>query len=123
MCTNRATVTGLGQNSEYVGGIVGYGQGFSLCANFADITSEGSSVGGLAGQLNPNSQGQGMSDCMNVGNVIGKQNVGGLAGSCYAPNNVNNYSTGRVEATNRYAGLLVGGYGNDPSKAFKIHIM
>lgn len=119
MCTNRATVTGLGQNSEYVGGIVGYGQGFSLCANFADITSEGSSVGGLAGQLNPNSQGQGMSDCMNVGNVIGKQNVGGLAGSCYAPNNVNNYSTGRVEATNRYAGLLVGGYGNDPSKAFK----
>ena len=119
MCTNRATVTGLGQNSEYVGGIVGYGQGFSLCANFADITSEGSSVGGLAGQLNPNSQGQGMSDCMNVGNVIGKQNVGGLAGSCYAPNNVNNYSTGRVEATNRYAGLLVGDYGNDPSKAFK----
>ena len=119
MCTNRATVTGLGQNSEYVGGIVGYGQGFSLCANFADITSEGSSVGGLAGQLNPNSQGQGMSACMNVGNVIGKQNVGGLAGSCYAPNNVNNYSTGRVEATNRYAGLLVGGYGNDPSKAFK----
>ena len=119
MCTNRATVTGLGQNSEYVGGIVGYGQGFSLCANFADITSEGSSVGGLAGQLNPNSQGQGMSDCMNVGNVIGKQYVGGLAGSCYAPNNVNNYSTGRVEATNRYAGLLVGDYGNDPSKAFK----
>ena len=119
MCINRATVTGSGQNSEYVGGIVGYGQGFSLCANFADITSEGSSVGGLAGQLNPNSQGQGMSDCMNVGNVIGKQNVGGLAGSCYAPNNVNNYSTGRVEATNRYAGLLVGDYGNDPSKAFK----
>ena len=60
-----------------------------------------------------------MNNCMNVGNVIGKQNVGGLAGSCYAANNVNNYSTGRVEATNRYAGLLVGGYGNDPSKAFK----
>lgn len=118
MCTNRATVTGLGQNCEYVGGIVGYGQGFSLCANFADITSEGSSVGGLAGQLNPNSQGRGMSDCMNVGNVIGKQYVGGLAGSCYAPNNVNNYSTGRVEATNRYAGLLVGMYGNNPSTAF-----
>lgn len=117
-CTNRATVTGLGQNSEYVGGIVGYGQGFSLCANFADITSEGNNVGGLAGQLNPNSKSQGMSNCMNVGNVKGKENVGGLAGACYAPQNTNNYSIGRVEATNQYAGLLVGKYGNDPSKAF-----
>lgn len=118
-CTNRATVTGSGQNSECVGGIVGYGQGFSLCANFADITSEGNNVGGLAGQLNPNSKGQGMSNCMNVGNVIGKQNVGGLVGNCCAANNVNNYSIGRVEATNQYAGLLVGTYGNDPSKAFE----
>lgn len=122
-CTNRATVTGSGQNSECVGGIVGYGQGFSLCANFADITSEGNNVGGLAGQLNPNSKGQGMSNCMNVGNVIGKQNVGGLVGNCCAANNVNNYSIGRVEATNQYAGLLVGTYGNDPSKAFERHIM
>ena len=118
-CTNRATVTGLGQNSEYVGGIVGYGQGFSLCANFADITSEGNNVGGLAGQLNPNSEGQGMSNCMNAGNVIGKQNVGGLVGNCCAANNVNNYSIGRVEATNQYAGLLVGTYGNGLSKAFE----
>lgn len=118
-CTNRATVTGSGQNSEYVGGIVGYGHGFSLCANFADITSEGNNVGGLAGQLNPNSKGQGMSNCMNVGNVTGKQNVGGLVGNCCAANNVNNYSIGRVEATNQYAGLLVGNYGNDPSKAFE----
>lgn len=118
-CTNRATVTGLGQNSEYVGGIVGYGQGFSLCANFADITSEGDNVGGLAGQLNPNSEGQGMSNCMNAGNVIGKQNVGGLVGNCCAANNVNNYSIGRVEATNQYAGLLVGNYGNNPSTAFE----
>lgn len=118
-CTNRATVTGSGQNSEYVGGIVGYGQGFSLCANFADITSEGNNVGGLAGQLTPNSKGQGMSNCMNVGNVTGKQNVGGLVGNCCAANNVNNYSIGRVEVTNQYAGLLVGNYGNDPSKAFE----
>ena len=117
-CTNRATVTGSGQNSEYVGGIVGYGQGFSLCANFADITSEGNNVGGLAGQLNPNSKGQGMSDCMNVGNVIGKQNVGGLVGNCCAANNVNNYSIGRVEATSQYAGLLVGRYANYLDKAF-----
>ena len=118
-CTNRATVTGSGQNSEYVGGIVGYGQGFSLCANFADITSEGDNVGGLAGQLNPNSKSLGMSNCMNVGNVKGKQYVGGLAGACYAPQNTNNYSIGRVEATNQYAGLLVGTYTNNPSAAFE----
>lgn len=118
-CTNRATVTGLGQNSEYVGGIVGYGQGFSLCANFAEIISEGDYVGGLAGQLNPNSKGQGMSNCMNVGNVTGKQNVGGLVGNCGADNNVNNYSIGRVEATSQYAGLLVGSYTNNPSTAFE----
>lgn len=119
MCTNRATVKNYsGQSGEHFGGIVGSGCGLSLCANYADITTESDNVGGLAGVLSTDSNRKGMNNCMNVGNVIGKQNVGGLAGSCYAANNVNNYSTGRVEATNRCAGLLVGDYGNDPSKAF-----
>lgn len=118
LCTNRATVTGLGQSGKYIGGIVGYGKGLSFCANYADITAEGSSVGGLVGYVFPDINNEGMSNCMNVGNVIGKQNVGGLAGECFAPQNTNNYSYGRVEATNQYAGLLVGKYGNDPSKAF-----
>lgn len=118
LCTNRATVTGSGQSSKYIGGIVGYGKGLSFCANYADITAEGSSVGGLVGYVFPDINNEGMSNCMNVGNVIGKQNVGGLAGECFAPQNTNNYSSGRVEATNQYAGLLVGKYGNDPSKAF-----
>lgn len=118
LCINRATVTGLGQSGKYIGGIVGYGKGLSFCANYADITAEGSSVGGLVGYVFPDINNEGMSNCMNVGNVIGKQNVGGLAGECFAPQNTNNYSSGRVEATNQYAGLLVGKYGNDPSKAF-----
>lgn len=117
-CTNRATVTSLGQNSESVGGIVGYGQGISLCANFADITAEGINVGGLAGQLNSNTERQGMSNCMNVGYVKGRERVGGLAGYCCAANNANNYSIGRVEATSQYAGLLVGRYANYLDKAF-----
>ena len=119
LCTNRATVTGSGQSGKYIGGIVGYGKGLSFCANYADITAEGSSVGGLVGYVFPDINNEGMSNCMNVGNVIGKQNVGGLAGECFAPQNTNNYSYGRVEATNQYAGLLVGKYGNDPSKAFE----
>lgn len=119
LCTNRATVTGSGQSSKYIGGIVGYGKGLSFCANYADITAEGSSVGGLVGYVFPDINNEGMSNCMNVGNVIGKENVGGLAGECFAPQNTNNYSYGRVEATNQYAGLLVGKYGNDPSKAFE----
>lgn len=49
--------------------------------------------------------------------------MGGLAGECFAPQNTNNYSSRRVEATNQYAGLFVGKYGNDPSKALQIHIM
>lgn len=119
LCTNRATVTGSGQSSKYIGGIVGYGKGLSFCANYADITAEGSSVGGLVGYVFPDINNEGMSNCMNVGNVKGKGNVGGLAGECFAPQNTNNYSYGRVEATNQYAGLLVGKYGNDPSKAFE----
>lgn len=119
LCTNRATVTGSGQSSKYIGGIVGYGKGLSFCANYADITAEGSSVGGLVGYVFPDINNEGMSNCMNVGNVKGKENVGGLAGECFAPQNTNNYSIGRVEATNQYAGLLVGKYGNDPSKAFE----
>ena len=119
LCTNRATVTGSSQSGKYIGGIVGYGKGLSFCANYADITAEGSSVGGLVGYVFPDINNEGMSNCMNVGNVIGKQNVGGLAGECFAPQNTNNYSYGRVEATNQYAGLLVGKYGNDPSKAFE----
>ena len=118
MCTNRATVTGSCQSGKYIGGIVGYGQGLSLCANYADITAEGSSVGGLAGYVIPDDNNEGMSNCMNVGNVKGKENVGGLAGECFANNNVNNYSIGYVGATNQYAGLLVGMYGNNPSTAF-----
>lgn len=119
-CTNRATVKNYpGTSGAYFGGIVGYGTGLSFCANYADITAEGSSVGGLVGYVFPDINNEGMSNCMNVGNVIGKQNVGGLAGECFAPQNTNNYSYGRVEATNQYAGLLVGKYGNDPSKAFE----
>lgn len=118
-CTNRATVKNYpGTSGAYYGGIVGYGTGLSFCANYADITAEGSSVGGLVGYVFPDINNEGMSNCMNVGNVIGKQYVGGLAGECFAPQNINNYSIGRVEATNQYAGLLVGKYGNDPSKAF-----
>lgn len=119
-CTNRATVKNYpGTSGAYYGGIVGYGTGLSFCANYADITAEDSSVGGLVGYVFPDINNEGMSNCMNVGNVIGKQYVGGLAGECYAPQNTNNYSIGRVEATNQYAGLLVGKYGNDPSKAFE----
>lgn len=117
-CTNHATVKSIGQGS-YIGGIVGMGRGVSLCVNFADVTTDGNNVGGLAGQISPDNNGQGMSDCMNVGNVKGRSIVGGLAGDCSAAENGNNYSIGRIEATDKYAGLLVGGYNNDPSRAFE----
>lgn len=120
MCTNRATVKNYsGQSGKYFGGIVGRGSGLSLCANYADITTESNNVGGLAGVLSTDSNRKGMNNCMNVGNVKGKQNVGGLVGNCCAANNVNNYSSGRVEATSQYAGLLVGTYTNNPSAAFE----
>ena len=67
LCTNRATVTGLGQSGKYIGGIVGYGKGLSFCANYADITAEGSSVGGLVGYVFLDINNEGMSNCMNVG--------------------------------------------------------
>lgn len=120
MCTNRATVKNCsGQSGEHFGGIVGSGCGLSLCANYADITTESDNVGGLAGVLSTDSNWKGMNNCMNVGNVKGKQNVGGLVGNCGADNNVNNYSIARVEATSQYAGLLVGTYTNNPSTAFE----
>ena len=120
MCTNRATVKNCsGQSGEHFGGIVGSGCGLSLCANYADITTESDNVGGLAGVLSTDSNWKGMNNCMNVGNVKGKQNVGGLVGNCGAAQNVNNYSIGRVEATSQYAGLLVGTYTNNPSTAFE----
>ena len=120
MCTNRATVKNYsGQSGKYFGGIVGSGCGLSLCANYADITTESNNVGGLAGVLSTDSNRKGMNNCMNVGNVKGKQNVGGLVGNCCAANNVNNYSSGRVEATSQYAGLLVGTYTSNPSAAFE----
>lgn len=120
MCTNRATVKNYsGQSGKYFGGIVGRGCGLSLCANYADITTESNNVGGLAGVLSTDSNRKGMNNCMNVGNVKGKQNVGGLVGNCCAANNVNNYSSGRVEATSQYAGLLVGTYTSNPSAAFE----
>ena len=117
-CTNRASVTSIGQGT-YIGGIVGMGKGISSCSNFADVTTDGDNVGGLAGMISPDYNGQGISDCMNVGNVRGRSIVGGLVGTCGAAENGNNYSIGLVEATDKYAGLLVGGYDNDPSRAFE----
>ena len=117
-CNNYASIVGTEAGGRNVGGVAGSGVGMSRCSNYGEVTSVGSSVGGVAGSVTPGQNNEGFTDCMNTANVTGRSEVGGLVGTCYAPNNKNSFSTGKVTATESGAGLVAGNYGNDPSKAF-----
>lgn len=62
----------------YVGGIVGWNLGSNIanCTNYACVTGDGYGTGGITGF----SQLATVRDCVNRGDIIGNENVGGIAG-------------------------------------------
>lgn len=119
-CTNYGEVKCVDPDSytySNVGGVAGSGHGFTRCSNYADVTATSAgNVGGVSGYIS-GGYSYGFKDCLNTGDVKGFNNVGGLVGNLSSNNNTNSYTTGNVESTSPYAGLLVGVYLHNPSNA------
>lgn len=101
--------TGSVSGTDYVGGICG-----ECNANMRDCNNKGTVtgnryVGGLAGSLWGSYSWEGTNRNYNIGKVSGVQYVGGLFGELGIGTDVFNcYNTGRVTATDTYAGGLCG---------------
>lgn len=106
-CTNAAVISG----QDFLGGITGYNQGtVSGCVNQGDISSSGQYLGGIAGYGTTLGF---ISDCGNIGDVLGGTNsyyVGGIQG-CDEANGVTSvercYNTGAVTGK-MYIGGIAG---------------
>lgn len=95
-CVSRVNVTGV----EYVGGIVGSGDGTTAirnCANYGNVTASGTHVAGILGHA----EGAYVQNCYNRGNVQGADTVAGIANGAFenAMTIRNCYNTGNVKAT------------------------
>jgi len=95
-CVSRVNVTGV----EYVGGIVGSGDGTTAirnCANYGNVTASGTHVAGILGHA----EGAYVQNCYNRGNVQGADTVAGIANGSFddAMTIRNCYNTGNVKAT------------------------
>lgn len=104
--TDSVTVHG----KSYTGGVAGYvNKGITKSSNAAKVTSEGSNVGGITGNMN----GTNMLACYNSGTITGASLVGGLAGALYSGGTIDScYNTGAVTATSTkgVAGGLLGNF-------------
>lgn len=103
-CVSHVNVTS--EDGNYVGGIIGWGEGTTAirnCANYGDVTSNGSSttyggnVAGIAGRA----PGALVENCYNRGNVKGYHTVAGIANGRSEETLMirNCYNTGNVQAT------------------------
>ena len=100
---NRGHVTAT---ADYVGGLVGEASSFSVdqCYNAGNVTSDGNYVGGLYGTTySYYSYPQRYS--FNTGIVTGKNNVGGLFGTCNTSFQ-NCYNAGIVKGVSQVGGLM-----------------
>ena len=108
-CHVTDSVTVHGKRS-YTGGVAGYvNKGITKSSNAAKVTSEGSNVGGITGNMN----GTNMLACYNSGTITGASLVGGLAGALYSGGTIDScYNTGAVTATSTkgVAGGLLGNF-------------
>ena len=105
-------ISGNITGTNYVGGIVGASGYYSdskttitNCYNMATIKSNGSYSGGIEGLANYNSI---ISDCYNIGNVIGNQYAGGIVGYFAGEKILNCYNTANIDVNKYSAGGIVG---------------
>ncbi len=111
-----------GNSRAYVGGVAGFSTGIIGCENNVDIKIEtnGSFVGGIVGYVEVSANNR-VNNNVNYGSIIGKDNVGGIAGylTCsqqksnptYSVSNNENRNT--VTGDNRVGGIFGEVYGMD----------
>lgn len=98
---NRGQVIG---KRDYIGGIVGKADFGAIisCESYADVESTGGSkVGGIVGE-----SGYAVRSCYSMGNISGKNQVGGIAGK--GCDIFYSYSYDTLEATGESAGSIAG---------------
>lgn len=82
-CTNNVRINYL-NTGIYVGGIAGYLNGsVSECINNSDVSSQGKCVGGIVGERGGSSA-TSFTNCINNGNISGKNYTGGIVGRIYS---------------------------------------
>lgn len=93
---------------EYIGGVVGSASSGNIhnCYSTGSVVATGDNVGGAVGYLEYNTST--MEHCYSVSNVLGRDNVGGVAGQVGDATVQNCYSRGNVTGR-RYTGGVAGG--------------
>ena len=116
-CTNSGEV--ISKNGMLVGGIIGTtytginGYNVTNCVNTGNVSGS-DNVGGIVGQLYPNTN---ISNCSNTGNITSTKtdtdanNVGGIAGVIFG-DITNSHNTGKIQAEIQ-AGGIAGSIGTD----------
>lgn len=102
-CTNNAVVNA----TTGIGGILGYASTTTTitnCTNYANITSTGYNVGGIAGYFSAGV----IDSCFNMGAIHAYYNVGGIAGSLLSSTLNSSYNKASVRADSINVGGCVG---------------
>lgn len=104
-CQNYGAVTNTTGGND-IGGLAGHSAMASAaitdCANYGDITSNGSRVGGIISYTGGSNAT--LLRCANYGDVTGKDSVGGISGMTGSPLN-QCFNTGRVTGTTKVGGI------------------
>ena len=92
------------------------------CSNSGIITASGDNVGGMIGACSGQYTGITLTECLSTGDVTGANNVGGLVGTTQPSANSSDTISAcnvqaNVKATGNYAGLTVGYYKANDTRA------
>ena len=107
-CINKVNIT-YDARGIYVGGIAGTTTGeIKDCTNIANIITETDCVGGIVGRANINALSAGLtySNLTNTGNVVGKNNVGGISGHHFHAHMNKSVNSGKVEGRSAVGGVI-----------------
>ena len=93
------------EDSNDLGGIVGYSRGNSLikqCSNYGNINNSALIMGGIAGYTNMCI----VEECYNLGTITGKTNLGGIVGETTYTTVKNCYNIGKISGTYMLGGII-----------------
>jgi len=103
-CINTGSIVA----TETAGGICGYSCGAGNCINWGSVTGVDYS-GGIIGKIHSNDK-SAITECANMGNIYGENNVGGICGAkestSYTTAIENCYNTAEVSGTKNVGGIV-----------------
>lgn len=114
-CYNTGNITTF---DGYTAGIADTPKRVINCYNKASITAKGNAIYPAGGILSISKNVEEISNCYNLGNIKGYQNIGGIIGCLSSKAKINNcYNKGEVIAKNWTAGGIVGWMGENANKS------